>query len=143
MCSYFRTNVRNFAGPLNFLTSKQADWRGGKLPPEVAKAFQNLKVALTTEPVMAYTRMDKTFHLNVDAAMEGPEISRGFGAILAQEDDTKKKRVVAFASKFPLKHEKNHPTHLAEMNAAAWAIDHFDVYLRGKKFIQYTDHKSL
>jgi len=29
------------------------------------------------------------------------------------------------------------------MNACAWAIDHFDVYLRGRRFVLYTDHKPL
>ena len=40
-------------------------------------------------------------------------------------------------------HEKNYSAYLLEMAAAVFGIEHFDVYLRGKKFVLYTDHKPL
>ena len=33
--------------------------------------------------------------------------------------------------------------HLLELAAAAWAIDNFAVYLRGRRFTLFTDHKPL
>jgi hypothetical protein len=146
LCNYFRTHVRNFsmlAGPLNFLTSKKAGWRGGPLPPDAKKSFEDLKSALINEPVVAYPRSDRQFHLYVDAATGGATSSGGFGAILGQPNDHNKLQVVAYASRSLKDHERNYTPYLAELSAAAWAIDHFDVYLRGRKFILYTDHKPM
>jgi hypothetical protein len=146
LCNYFRTHVRNFstiAGPLNFLTSKKAGWRGGPLPPDAKNSFQLLKEALTKEPVVAYPKSDRKFHLYVDAATGGANNSGGFGAILGQPDDKNNLQVVAYASRSLKDHERNYTPYLAELSAAAWAIDHFDVYLRGRKFVLYTDHKPM
>jgi len=146
LCNYFRTHVRNFstiAGPLNTLTSKNSGWKGGPLPPDAKLAFHQLKDALCSNPVMAYPRMDRPFHLIVDAATGGQDTKGGFGAILAQENNAGKMHAIAYASRSLKTHEKNYNPYLAEMNAAAWGIDHFDVYLRGRKFILHTDHKPL
>jgi len=40
-------------------------------------------------------------------------------------------------------HEKNYTPFLLEMQAAVWAMDHFDTFLKGRHFILYTDHKPL
>jgi len=39
--------------------------------------------------------------------------------------------------------EKNYSAYLLELAAAAWSIDHFSVYLLGRHFELYTDHKPL
>ena len=146
LCNYFRTHVRNFsmiAGPLNFLTSKKAGWRGGPLPLDAKTSFDKLKKALISEPVVAYPRADRQYHLYVDAATGGINTSGGFGAVLGQPDDKGELHVVAFASRSLKDHERNYTPYLAELSAAAWAIDHFDVYLRGRRFILYTDHKPM
>ncbi len=59
-----------------------------------------------------------------------------------QLNDHNKLQVVAYASRSLKDHERNYTPYLAELSAAVWAIDHFDVYLRGK-FILYTDHKPM
>jgi len=74
LCNYFRTHVRNFAsiaGPLNLLTSKRAGWKGGPLPPDAKRSFLQLQKALITNPIVAYPRNDRPFHLIVDAATGG------------------------------------------------------------------------
>ena len=146
LCNFFRTHVKNFstiASPLNRLTSKKTGWLGGKLPPDALEAFHTLKKALISNPVVAYPRPDRQFSLIVDAATGGTETKGGFGAILCQPNDTGDLQVVAYASRSLKDHERNYTPYLAEMNAAAWAIDHFDVYLRGRRFTLYTDHKPL
>ena len=40
-------------------------------------------------------------------------------------------------------HEKNYSPFLLEMLACTWGIDHFEVYLRGQKFVIYSDHRPL
>jgi len=74
---------------------------------------------------------------------EERETSGGFGAILGQHNDKGQLQVVAYASRSLKDHERNYTPYLAEMNAASWAIDYFDVYLRGRRFVLYTDHKPL
>jgi hypothetical protein len=39
--------------------------------------------------------------------------------------------------------EKNNTLFLLEMQVACWGMDHFSTFLRGQKFILYTDHKPL
>jgi len=50
---------------------------------------------------------------------------------------------IAYASRSLKDREKNYNPYLAEMNSAAWAIEHFDNYLRVSKLVLYTDHKPL
>lgn len=55
------------------------------------KAFQNLKRAFTTAPVLAYADFDRPFILEIDASLVG------LGAVLSQEFEGKV-RPVAYAS---------------------------------------------
>jgi hypothetical protein len=129
---------------LNKLTSKKAGWPGGKLPPDALQSFHVLKEALISNPVVVvYPKPDKPFSVIVDAATGDTDTKGGFGAILCQPDDRGDLKVVAYASRSLKDHEKNYTPYLAEMNAAAWAINHFDVYLRGRRFTLFMDHKPL
>ncbi|MGI9161332.1 MAG: RNase H-like domain-containing protein [Mycobacterium sp.] len=92
---------------------------------------------------MAYPRWNVPFHLIVDAATGGAESTGGMGAILGQMSAKNQFQVVAYASRSLKDHEKNYTPYVAEMCAAAWAIHYFDIYLRGRKFTVYTDHKPL
>ena len=60
--------------------------------PEHEKAFDTLKVALTTAPVVGYPNFSREFTLETDASL------RGLGAVLSQVDDTIKVCVIAYAS---------------------------------------------
>jgi len=115
--------------PSTFLPVKRLDGKVGTLPPDAKSAFLQLQNALVSDAV--------------DAATGGQETKGGFGAILCQENNEGKMCSIAHASRFLKDHEKNYNPYLAEMNAAAWAIEHFDIYLLGRKFVLYTDHKPL
>ena len=52
-------------------------------------------------------------------------------------------RAIGFASRGLSKHEKNYTAFLLEMQAACFGINHFGVYLRGRHFYLYTDHRPL
>jgi len=147
LCNFFRTHVRNFsqiATPLNQLTRKDTVWRGGKLNDAALNAFNELKSALCSEPVVAYPRKDRQYSLIVDAATGNNENSEGgLGAILCQQDPQGNFNVIAYASRALIKHERNYTPFLLESMAAVWAMNHFDSYLRGKQFVLYTDHRPL
>jgi hypothetical protein len=145
-CNFFRTHIRNFSllsGPLNKWTRKDCPWQGGELPPDALKAYKELKHLLISEPIVDYPRKDRPYPLIVDAATGSDNNDRGLGAILTQTDENGKVRVIAYASRALIKHEKNYTPFLLEMLAASWAMDYFDTYLKGRKFKLFTDHKPL
>jgi hypothetical protein len=62
LCNFFRSHVRNFAqigSPLHKLTSIETKRKGGELPEESFKTFNQLKMALFSKPVVVYPK--KTF----------------------------------------------------------------------------------
>jgi hypothetical protein len=81
--------------------------------------------------------------LIANAATGGVDSKGGFSAILCQPNDKDVLQAVAYASRSLKNLEKNYTPYLGDMDEATWAIDHFDVYLRGQKFMLYTDHKPL
>ena len=156
LVNFFRTHVRNFsmiASPLTQLTRKDTPWRGGQLPPDALFAFNELKQILCSEPIVAYPRADRPFSLIVDAAAGITKVNSkgertfkqegGLGAILCQPDEKGELHVIAYASRALSEHEKNYSPFLLEMLACCWGIEHFDVHLRGRKFVIYSDHRPL
>jgi hypothetical protein len=107
-------------------------------------AFMSLRKQLISEPVMAFPRVDRQYALITDAATGTADRPGGLGAILTQVDKDGKFYAISFASRQLKDHEKNYSPFLLEAAAAAvWGMDHFNEYLKGKKFILYTDHKPL
>ena len=147
MANYFRRHIKGFtflAQQLTALTRKSAEWKGGALPPNALNAFEALKTALTSAPVMAYPDPKRKFLLTTDAATGDKNGNPGgLGAYLSQMDDNNNERVIAYASRPLQDHEKNYPPFLLEMQAAIFGIEHFYVYLTNRKFTLYTDHKPL
>jgi hypothetical protein len=60
-----------------------------------------------------------------------------------QVDKDGKFYAISFASLQLKDHANNYSPFLLEAAAAIWGMDHFNEYLKGKKFILYTDHKPL
>ena len=146
LANFFRSHVRNFASisaPLNKLTRKDINWRNGILPPDALQAFNELKTALISEPVVAYPRADKPYALIVDSATGNDTKEGGIGAILCQADDNGNFNVISYASRSLSKHEKNYSAFLIELTGCAWGIEHFSTYLKGRKFTLFTDHRPL
>ncbi len=146
LCNFFRTHIKNFtivAAPLFKLTRKDSGYKGGPLPEEAMAAFITLWKQLISEPVMAFPRLDRQYALITDAATGTAETPGGLGAILTQVDKDGKFYAISFASRQLKDHEKNYSPFLLEAATAIWGMDHFNEYLKGKKFILYTDHKPL
>jgi len=146
LCNFFRTHIKNFAiiaAPLFKLTRKDSGYKSGPLPKEAMDAFCILQNSLTSEPVMAFPRADRQYALITDAATGTADTAGGLGAILTQKDEFDNFYAISYASRQLKDHEKNYSPFLLEAAAAVWGMDVFNEYLKGKKFILYTDHKPL
>jgi hypothetical protein len=58
-------------------------------------------------------------------------------AILCHPDHKEELHIIAYASRALAQHEKNY------MLTCCWGINHFDMYLKGMKFVIYSDHRPL
>ena len=132
LAGFYRKFIRDFAkisAPLTRLTKKNLAF-AWDLDCDIA--FQRLKRALTTAPVLTLPDGSKMFTVYTDAC------GTGLGVVLMQEG-----RVVAYGGRQLKVHEKNYPTHDLELAAIVFALKSWRHYLLGEKFELYTDHKSL
>ena len=108
---------------------------------EHQKAFDALKIALTTAQVLGYPDFNKEFILETDPSL------RGLGAVLSQIVETSKVHVIAYSNKTLRPSEKsmhNYSSAKLELLALKWAVtEKFRDYLLGSKFTVYTDNNPL
>ncbi|UYV66976.1 hypothetical protein LAZ67_4003508, partial [Cordylochernes scorpioides] len=136
LCSYYRRFVENSsckAKPLNDLLKNDAKFCWNK---EQENAFEILKEALTSEPVLGHFIEDAETHIHTDAS------GYGIGAVLIQIQGGAE-RPIAYASRTLTKAEKNYSTTEKELLAVVWATSKFRPYLFGRNFTVVTDHHSL
>jgi len=100
------------------------------------KAFENLKNALTNEPLLQYPEFNKTFSLTCDA------INYAIGCVLSL-GPLGKDLPIAYASRTLNKAEQNYSTTEKELCAIMWGVKQFRPYLLGQEFIDITDHRAL
>ena len=138
MANYSAKYIPNFAtitDPLRELTKKNSNFRWDKVHQE---AFDKLKKALVTAPVMSYFDRSKDTILTVDASPVG------ISGILAQQSKgTDEYHVLAYASRALTAVEKRYSQTEKEALSIVWAIEHFHLYLFGHSFTLITDHKPL
>lgn len=135
LANYHRSFVKGFADksqPLYCLTGKkQFKWGEKEM-----KAFETLKQALTTPPVLALPNNTDPFILDVDAS----DIAIG-AELLQVQDGTE--RVVAYSSFSLTPEQKNYCTTRKELLAIVRFTRQFRYYLLGRIFTVRTDHSSL
>ncbi|UYV84616.1 K02A2.6-like, partial [Cordylochernes scorpioides] len=136
-CGFLRKFIPNFsklAEPLNNLTRKNVRWNWDL---KTNKAFQDLKESLTKEPCLAYYNLNSPTELITDAS------PIGLGAVLIQTQQNGIKRPIAYASRSLTDTEKRYSQIEKETLGFVWAIEHFNTYIWGRKFVLKTDHKPL
>ncbi|KAJ9516475.1 hypothetical protein QJQ45_011175 [Haematococcus lacustris] len=138
LANYFRRFIPNFsaiAAPLTDLTSKTAaaqfDWQ--KFGGAHLKAFNGLKDALCSAPVLALPDFTKPFVVCTDASLVGT------GAVLLQEG-----RPIAYTSKKLSPPETRYSTGDQELLAIIRAVREWRCYLDGAVDVTIqTDHNPL
>jgi len=123
----------HIAGPLNRLPKKDQvyDWT-----EDCQKAFDELKKALTSPPILALPNDTDMFLLDTDAA------DGSIGAVLSQAEDGEQ-RVVAYAGRTLNRNEVNYSITRKELLAIVHFTKLFRQYLLGRKFMIRTDHAAL
>lgn len=96
-------------------------------------AFIELKISMSTTPVLAIPNFNKIFIAERDAC------DNGIGAVLHVQND----RPVAFMSKALGPMKKGWSTYAKEMLGIMEAIHMWKPYLSGRKYHLITDQKSL
>lgn len=136
LASWYRRFVPGFAimsAPLTQLLRKNQRWKWSE---NQENAFQLLKYALTSSPILTCPDFEQPFILQVDASNEG------LGASLTQKKD-KTETVIAFASRLLSESERKFSVTEKECLALVWAVKKFRPYLEGYKFVAITDYQAL
>ena len=137
MGSYYRKFVKNFAKivrPMVDLTKKDKPfiWTSA-----CQAAFEELKTALVSPPIMGYPLQDAgKFILDVDAS------DVGIGGVLHQVQEGQE-RVISYGSRALNKAEKNYCITEKELLAVRYFVEYYRQYLLGRHFTVRTDHQAL
>ena len=132
LANFYRRFIPKFAdiaAPLHDLTGHEGTFSWEKRHQE---AFETLKRALISPPILDYPRQSDKFILTTDAS------DVGLGAVLSTNRGT----VIEYASCALTAPEKNYSTIEKECLAIVWAVDKFRHYLVGAHFTleQTTNH---
>jgi len=126
LAGYYRfiENFSKIAKPLSNLTKQSVafEWK-----EEQQKAFDKLRNALCSEPILQYPNFDKPFVITTDAS--GCTI----GAILSQ-GEIGKDLPIAYASRVLNDAETRYSPTERELLALIYAVKHFRLYIYGWKF---------
>ncbi|KAJ3687163.1 hypothetical protein LUZ61_016327 [Rhynchospora tenuis] len=131
LTGYYRKFVKNYgliSKPLTDLTRKNAfAWNS-----QAQAAFEQLKLAMTSTPVLTLPDYSKPFQVETDAS------AMGIGAVLMQEN-----RPIAYLSKSLGSKNQGLSTYEKELLALLTAVKKWKHYLMGGPFIIRTDQISL
>ena len=136
LSGYYRKFVKDYAKisiPLYALTKKGIKYVWTK---NCDSAFQALKLALTSPPLLAYPDYDKHFKVYADAS------SFAVGGVLAQ-DKNGTERVICYVGRSLKPAERNYGITEKECLALVFTIRKLDCYLRYSSLTAIVDHSAL
>lgn len=137
MTGWYRRFIQNYstiAAPITDLLGKKSKmiWS-----PDAQQAFEKLKTALTSAPVLQNPNFNKPFYIQCDAS------KTGVGSVLFQRDDSGEKHPIAYVSQKLNAAQRNYSITELECYAAVLSVKKFRAYVEGFQFTIITDHASL
>ncbi len=137
LTGYYRDFVHRYsaiAKPLTELLKEDHVW---EWTSACQVAFERLKKALTSEPILALPEPDRPYVVHTDFS------HHAVSAILEQQKSDGKYHVIAYASRTcSVAEAKLGPTD-GELLAILYAVEKFHGYIGGMKFLLVTDHSAL
>ena len=130
LCTYYRRFISGFADLAKLLTRLTEGKRTFEWSTETETAFQALKEALCTAPVLGYLRPGEKFIIDTDAS------NVGIGGVLSQVQDGSE-WVIVYFSKTLSKAERNYCVTHRELLPIVKTLEH------GQEFHLRTDHSTL
>ena len=133
---YYRKFIENFsavAKPLNSLLRKDAEWKWGV---EQQDAWEDLRTALVTAPILQMPDYTKRFTIRTDASYNG------LGACLLQGEGDGR-HPIAYASRSLKPAETRYTATEIECLGVKWAVGVFRPYVHGRRFTLETDHIAI
>ena len=131
LAQFYRWFVRNFssiAAPLtDIFRQPQFDWN-----PAAERAFQQLKIALTSAPILRLPDFDKLFDVATDAS------GTGIGAVLSQDTHP-----VSYFSEKLNDAKGRYSNYDRELYAVVQALKFWRHYLLHREFTLFSDHDAL
>jgi hypothetical protein len=136
LAGYYRRFVKDFskiAGPLSNLLKNDTVFKWTETQEQ---AFQHLKEAVCTAPILILPDPHKPYTVVTDAS------GYAVGAALCQ-DHGNGLQPCAYLSRKMNSHEMNYPVHEQELLAIIHALREWRHYILGNQFTIVTDHRSL
>lgn len=136
LAGYYRDFVPHYAQKAQPLveTTRKAEKNKMTWTPEKEAAFEELKTALSTRPVLKSPDVKRDFVLRTDAS------DTCIGAVLLQEHGGLL-HPVSYASRQLLPRETRYSTVERECLAIVWDIEKFHIFLYGTSFVVQRDHQ--
>ena len=148
-----KTQLRSFLGFMNFfnhfiykyaeIASPLTDMLPRNKPDKLVwgseeiHAFERLKAALISKPILRPPDFTKGFRIYSDAS------SVAIGGLLVQEDDDGNEYIVAFASHKLLPREKRYHIIEAELYAIVYCLQKFRQWIYSLEVKVFSDHRPL
>ena len=132
--SKFTTNLADLTKLIRELLVKNIAWTW--VPPQ-QDAFDKIKKALTSAPILTLYDPNKATKIAADAS------SYGLGAVVLQEEEPDTWKPVSFISRSMTTTETRYAQIEKETLAVTWACERSSNYIIGKPITFETDHKPL
>jgi len=137
LCNFYRRFVDKYSfivSPFRNLLQKDVKFVWS---PQHEEAFEKLKVAMSTTPVLAFPDLSKRFYLTTDAC------DTAIAFLLSQKDETGRFHIVSYGGRGLRGAELNYPVQSKECLALIAGIQEYHYFLAHNEFTAITDHLSL
>ena len=137
-CNFYKKFIKDFATIAHLLNALLHKGTPFLWTNECQTAFETLRQAVISAPVLSYPDYSKPFILYTDAS------DYGIGAAIHQIGDDGKEHPISYAARTLRGSEVNWTTTEKECLAVVWGTLKFRHYLdNGLNFTIYTDHQAL